>query len=97
MHTYSDENGNSLTLAQWAAMQHAHSMGKVLAIDLVSRDGAQVTVKTMWFGLTVPALNVKPFGTAVSEGRWSEVAQYDTKAEALAGHRAIIEQYAQAR
>lgn len=98
--TYIDRHGAPLTLAQWIAVCRVGGIGMVLADTVVPTPaGHDVQIRTMWFGIVIPELDVRAFGTGCCAGGniWQDMEQYDTEADALAGHTRWVENFSDFR
>lgn len=84
-----DFDGNPITALQWSAL-FEDLAGRTLAEDYVGARG----IKTVWLGHVVPSVDtLRLYGSAlVNNGQYvKELACYDNRAEALAGHARLVE------
>ena len=88
--TYTDPDGAPIDVVKWASLHEVGGYGLVLAQHSI---GGTI-VRTKWFGLTVPELDLTPFGVAVAtdpDGPWHHRHNAHSKPEALALHKALCE------
>ncbi len=86
-----DPHGQAVNLARWIRLCQAAGIGEVLAETTVPLLGGEgdVIIRTKWFGMVIPELDVGPFSTAARLGHggaWWDLEQYDTEQQAAAGH-----------
>jgi hypothetical protein len=85
-HYYFDHDGQPISLEQWAALLERDD--RTIAEDTIGDH----TIKTMYLGLVDPIVNARLFGTAQwTSSHFAELETYDSKPEALAGHRRHVE------
>ncbi len=86
---YVDRDGQPIGVMEWGRLFEDQA-GRTLAEDAVTRGRV---LRTCWTGFVCPAANIRPFGSALrlADDRVFEVAQYDTKEEAMDGHRRLVE------
>jgi hypothetical protein len=90
-----DRKGVEISLLQWGRLREDQSYRIVRHSHVPTPQRTVIHISTVWHGL-VPDWHGgdRAFGTAVMtpEGKFiEEIDQYDTEAEAIAGHREICE------
>lgn len=95
--SFVDMDGNPMSVRAWA-MAYEDYRGRTLAEqEIIGRSGSDLVgaglrteIRTMWTGVID---GQRPFGTTVGAGADLRVLQeYDSKAEALAGHQRWVDE-----
>lgn len=84
---YFDMDGQPIDLLEWG-----RRMGDMDARTVALDDIPNGTLRTVWLGFVDHSSCARLFGTAAKRDNIVELEQYDTKAEALAGHQRHLDQ-----
>lgn len=87
-----DMDGKPMTLRAWVDLFEDLD-AKTVAVDTVDREGETVTVRTVWDGVRkFPQDPLELFHTGIgTPDDMMTIRSYDTKSEALAGHKRIVD------
>lgn len=84
-HYYFDPDGEPIDLMTWARLMEQPDR-RLVAVDTVGGH----TLKTMYLGFVDPLVNARLYGSAVFAPRPQEVEGYDSRQDAINGHRAHL-------
>jgi hypothetical protein len=93
-HFYFDQDGNPISVLEWGA-EFENFKNRIVAETAIANITI-ITIITMWLGIVIPG-RCRLFGTAALDeigGVITEIAQWDTKDDALTGHADIVTQLA---
>lgn len=90
---YIDIDGNPVDLLRWAELFEDRTYGLIAHHTVERPEGEQANIVTLWHGHRDPVFDVWPFYTLGKYmGHSSRVfGVYMTRAEAEAGHRAVVD------
>ncbi len=90
-------DGKEISTDEWIKLCRTGGIGFVIAEQWLPTPGGDTLIKTCFFGIVLPEAGVRAFGTAKSQsphGMFTELEQYDTHDEALAGHHKWVNEIA---
>jgi hypothetical protein len=88
---FMDMDGNPMSLLAWIEL-FENTEARTLADEVIVTGAGPVRIVTMWFGAAGPGER-RIFGTAIRHQQYglaAEIRVYDTREEALNGHREVI-------